>query len=255
MRLNFHAQGRGFPLLLLHGFLGSLDNWRSASQRLADHYQVFSLDLRNHGSSPHSATMNYDVMAEDVYEFAEDHHLTSIFLLGHSMGGKVAMQFATRFWHKTKKLIVVDIAPRAYEPAHRRLLHTMLSLDLARFKSFGAVDKALEEAVANAGMRQFLLKNVTRDRNKQLQWKCDIDAIARNYDHLSEAITPRRSFTQPACFIRGDRSNYIQEADLPTIRKIFPNAELKTIVGAGHWVRIDAPESFVRTLTEFLKPD
>lgn len=141
MRLNFHVQGGGFPLILLHGFLGSLDNWRSASKRLADRYRVFTLDLRNHGSSPHSQIMNYDVMTEDVYEFAEEHHLASLFLRGHSMGGKVAMQFATRFLDKTERLIVVDIAPRAYEPAHQRLLHAMLSLDLKRFKSFGGKTK------------------------------------------------------------------------------------------------------------------
>jgi pimeloyl-ACP methyl ester carboxylesterase len=252
MRLHFQVQGAGFPLILLHGFLGSLNNWRSESKRLGDHYKVYSLDLRNHGSSPHNELMNYDVMSDDVYEFADQHNLTSSFLLGHSMGGKVAMQFATRLPDRIEKLVVVDMAPRAYEPSHRPLLNAMLALDLNRFKSFGEIDKALGAVVAEPAVRQLLLKNVARQSDGKLRWKINVQAIARNYDQLSQAITPRQKFTKPALFIRGGRSNYIQKSDMPLIREIFPRAEIETITGAGHWVHFDAPDEFSNKIIQFL---
>lgn len=252
MRLHFQVQGAGFPLILLHGFLGSLDNWRSVSRRLADHYKVYSLDLRNHASSPHSELMNYEVMSDDVDEFANQQNLTSSFLLGHSMGGKVAMQFAARFPDRIEKLVVVDMAPRAYEPSHRPLLNAMLALDLNRFKSFGEIDKALQAVVAEAAVRQLVLKNVARQSEGKLRWKINVEAIARNYDQLSQAITPRQKFTKPALFIRGGRSNYIQKSDTSLIREIFPQAEIQTIAGAGHWVHFDVPDEFLKIVIQFL---
>jgi esterase len=252
MRLHFQANGEGFPLILLHGFLGSLDNWRAVSKRLGSRYKVYSLDLRNHGFSPHSDIMNYAVMAQDVGEFMTDRGLSSAFLLGHSMGGKVAMQFATDLPNRVEKLIVVDIAPKSYEPSHRPILSALLSLDLKAYPSFGEVDTALAAAVPEVAVRQFLLKNLTRGKDGQLSWRSHLEAIARNYDELSKAISPQRKYAHPACFIRGGRSNYIQEGDVSIIKEAFPQAEIKTIVNAGHWVHADAPEEFVKTVIDFL---
>jgi pimeloyl-ACP methyl ester carboxylesterase len=219
---------------------------------MGDYFKVFSLDLRNHGLSPHHDFMSYQVMAQDVCEFVDEHRLSSTFLLGHSMGGKVAMQFALDFPDRVKKLVVVDIAPQAYEPSHRPVLNALLSLDLGMFKSFGEVDSALEVSIPEAAMRQFLLKNLMRDSHGRLRWKIHLEAIARNYDRLIEAVKPQRSFTRSVCFIRGGRSNYLQEKDIPWIRHTFTHAEIETIPGAGHWVHVDAPEEFLSTVVRFL---
>jgi len=168
------------------------------------------------------------------------------------MGGKVAMQFATEFPNKVETLIVVDIAPKTYQPSHRPMLNALLSLDLKIYKSFGEVDAALAAAIPDASLRQFLLKNLTRDKDRRLTWKIDLEAIARNYDNLAAAIAPRQEFNRPACFIRGGRSNYIPDDDISLIRKTFPQAEIKTIPNAGHWVHADAPEEFLKIVTDFL---
>jgi esterase len=252
MRLHFQVKGEGSPIIIMHGFLGSLDNWRAAGKRFAERYQVYCLDLRNHGLSPHSDVMNYQVMAEDLREFLDLHSLASAFVLGHSMGGKVAMQFATDFPDRIDKLVVVDMAPRAYEPHYRPLLSALLSLDLERFRSFGDADGALAKTIPESATRQFVLKNLKRDSNGRLQWKIHLQGIAQNYDATTRAVAPRAAFTKPACFIRGGRSNYITEADIPLIRRIFARAELQTIPSAGHWVHVDQPEEFFRCVTKFL---
>lgn len=254
MQLYFRAQGEGFPLIIAHGFLGSSDNWRAASGRLAAHYRVYSLDLRNHGLSRHSYKMNYQLMAQDVHQFLEEHSLTSCFVLGHSMGGKVAMHFALEFPDRVEKLVVVDIAPRAYAPFHRSILQAMRALELESLSSFADADRALSESIPEAAVRQFLIKNLTRRPDGRLTWKIDLEAIERNYDSLAGAVESRRRFTKPACFIRGGRSHYIQEHDLTSIRESFPQAEIHTIEQAGHWLHVEAPERFLTVVTNFLGP-
>src|SRR5919108_369745 len=217
MRLSFQVQGEGFSLIILHGFLGSSDNWRGMGKRLSDRYAVYSLDLRNHGSSPHSDIMNYRVMAQDVREFIDDHGLSSSFVLGHSMGGNVAMHFATEFPNRVDKLIVVDIAPKAYPPFYRPILRALSALELSAYKSFGEVDAALKSAIPEAPLRQFLVKNLARDEQGGLRWKIDLKVIERNYDNLAMAIAPQQNFTGPACFIRGGRSHYIHDGDISLI--------------------------------------
>jgi esterase len=252
MRLNCQTFGEGFPLLILHGFLGSSDNWRSVSKRLGNQFKVYTLDLRNHGASPHSEIMSYAVMCQDILEFMDDHKLPSVFLLGHSMGGKVAMQCAVDFPNRVEKLVIIDIAPRTYPPTHRPILNAALSLDLKTYKSFGEVDGALAATIPQAAVRQLLLKNLKRENDGHLTWKVQLDAIARHYDKLTTAIVTGQMFNHPTCFIRGGRSNYIREEDVPTIREIFPHAEIKTIPNAGHWVHADATEEFLNIVIEFL---
>src|SRR5262244_3355340 len=172
MNLHFEVVGEGRPVVILHGLLGSADNWRSMSRRLGAYYRVFALDLRNHGRSPHSNILDYDVMAADVREFTEQQALRRIMLLGHSMGGKVAMQFAIEYSEQVDRLIVVDIAPKAYEPSQHYLLKAMQSLDLSRYKSFADVDAALAPEVSSESLRQFLIKNLARDETDASAGKC-----------------------------------------------------------------------------------
>lgn len=252
MRLHYQVQGDGSPLLVLHGFLGSLDNWRALSKRLAQHHQVYSIDLRNHGASPHAAVMNYRVMAEDLREFFADHDLSSAHLLGHSMGGKVAMQFAVNFPTQAGKLVIVDIAPRAYAPEHRPLLDALLKLPVSTFTTYGEVDAALAPSVPDTALRQFLSKNLVRNESGGFRWRINLDAISVNYDELTHAIESTMPFTKPTLFIRAGRSRFIQDSDIADIRKIFSDAEIVSIADAGHWVHIDAAEDFYQAVTQFL---
>jgi esterase len=252
MNLHFEAVGKGPPLIILHGLLGSADNWRSVSQRLGAHYKVFALDLRNHGRSPHSDIFDFDVMTADLREFMEQQALRRTMLLGHSMGGKVAMQFAIEHSEQVDKLVIVDIAPKDYELSQRYILKALRSLDLTRYKSFADVDAALTAQVPSESLRQFLLKNLARDENGRLRWKIDLAAIDRNYHKLVLGLAPERSFNKPTLFIRGGRSNYIEDNDAPLIRQIFPQAAIATLPEAGHWVHVEAPEEFFQTVLNFL---
>ncbi|MGE5302053.1 MAG: alpha/beta fold hydrolase [Alphaproteobacteria bacterium] len=254
MRLNFQARGDGPALIILHGFLGSLDNWRTAGQRLGARFRVTTLDLRNHGHSPHDPVMNYPVMAEDIHEFLDQQNIASAHFLGHSMGGKVAMQFATTRPQSVDKLIVVDIAPKSYPASHQSTLASLRNLDLRSFKSFGEIDAALVPHIPSADIRQFLMKNLIRQPNAGFRWRIDLEAISRNYVELTKPVAPKNTFARPVCFIRGGQSDYLQDEDLPLIKRLFPQATLVTITHAGHWVHVDAAEEFLKAVTEFLEP-
>ena len=252
MNLAFDVVGKGRPLIILHGLLGSADNWRSMSRRLGALYKVLAVDLRNHGRSPHSDIFDYDVMVADLREFVEQQALRRIMLLGHSIGGKVAMQFAIDYSEQVDRLVIVDIGPKPYEPSQRYILEALRSLDLTRCKSFADVDAALAAEVSGESLRQFLLKNLARDENGRLRWKVHLEAIDRNYDKLARGLAPGRTFDKPTLFIRGGRSNYIEDDDALLIRQIFPRAEIATLPEAGHWVHVDAPEEFFQTVLNFL---
>ena len=252
MRLYYRHEGQGEPLIILHGLLGSSDNWRAMSKSLAQHFAVYSLDLRNHGQSPHAGEMNYTVMAEDIREFIETHDLMRVFLLGHSMGGKIAMQFAAAYPEEVAKLVVIDIAPKAYPPSQKPLLASLRALDLTRIGSFGDADIALKPAIPETALRQFLIKNLSRDETGRFRWRIGLQEIAENYDALTEGIAIDPPFEKPACFIRGGRSDFIADEDAALIRQGFPRARIEMIERAGHWVQSEAPEEFYRTVVRFL---
>lgn len=239
-------------MVLLHGLLGSSDNWRTVSKRLGQSYKVYSVDLRNHGQSPHGGRMTYPVMADDLRELLERQEISEAHVVGHSLGGKAAMQFAISYPDRVKKLVVIDIAPKAYPPSQRSILAALNQLELQSFKSFGEIDAALAPAIPELAVRQFLMKNIARVPNSGFRWRIDIASIGKSYDHLTKAIIPARRYDKPACFVRGGRSDYIQDTDLPSIRAIFPRAELATIAGAGHWLHAEATDEFLRVLIAFV---
>ncbi len=252
MQLNFQSFGQGAPLIILHGLLGSLENWHSISQKLGAQFQVFAIDQRNHGRSPHAAEMNYHLMAQDLTEFVTGHRLGKVSLLGHSMGGKTVMTFALNFPDLVEKVIIADIAPRAYPPHHREIMEALMSLDLISCTNRGEIDSRLVDSIPDLTVRQFLLKNVKRDSNGAFFWQMNLSGINANYDWLNEAISSQQSCDKPTLFVRGERSDYIREEDLPLIRKLFPRVEFCEIPAAGHWVHVDAPEAFLRKVREFL---
>jgi esterase len=252
MPLHFKQLGHGEPLILLHGLFGSADNWFGIAPKLAEKFHVFIPDLRNHGSSPHHGVMDYPLMAADVEKFFAKHGLVRANVIGHSMGGKVAMQFALDFPARVKKLVVVDMAPRAYKRAHDYIFDALLALELKRFESRGEIEEALAPQIPSLNLRRFLLKNLGRDEAGGFVWKMNLQSIADNYSRLGEVLGERAPFSGPTLFIRGGKSNYITASDEAEIRQRFPAAKIETIPAAGHWVHADAPAEFLRLVLDFL---
>jgi len=252
MHLNYETYGDGPPLVILHGLFGSLENWRTVAKQLAADFRVYLLDLRNHGRSPHSDVFDYPAMAGDVKEFLQQHDLRSVFLMGHSMGGKVAMQCAVTWPQLVQKLVVVDMAPKPYNPQHREILDALLSLHLERYTERRAVDVALSDAIPDTGIRLFLLKNLVTNEAGRFTWRINLEAISRNYDELVQGIDTGSAFDGPTLFIKGENSNYVRPEDATLIRRLFPAARLLTVPAAGHWVHADNPGFFVHSVVSFL---
>lgn len=252
MQLHFKDFGQGEPLVMLHGLFGSSDNWLGVAKSLAGKFHVYLVDLRNHGQSGHSDEMDYPLMANDVAEFLEERKLENVNLLGHSLGGKVAMQFALNFPDRLKKLVVVDMAPRVYAPEHEPIFRALLALDLEQFESRTQIEEALAPKIPSLALRRFLLKNITRSADGDFMWKMNLRSLADNYLDLGKPIFATTPFPKPALFIRGGKSDYISDADVSEILKLFPGANIQTIAGANHWVHADAPDQFIRLVSEFL---
>ena len=257
--LNEHSEkylfarqlGSGKPLLILHGLLGSSDNWTTVARDLAEFYTVYALDLRNHGRSFHSDHFQYPVMADDVKLFIEQQGVEKVSLIGHSMGGKTAMQFAFLYPERLHKLVVVDIAPKAYPPHNLIAVDALLSLDLTSVSRLSQADAQLAPAIPNKSERLSHLKNLKRGENGAYGWQVNLEAIRRNYPFISDAMTAG-SYEKDCLFIRGVNSDYIQDADWEDILEIFPRAQLETIPNAGHWIHIEAREVFVKTVLDHL---
>jgi esterase len=252
MNLHFAAYGDGPPLIILHGLLGSGDNWVTVSRALGKEFRVFAVDARNHGRSPHDPRFDLEVMAEDIGHFMDQHGVASAALLGHSMGGKIAMQCAMTRPDGVGKLIVVDIAPRGYPHDHDELLDALETIDLTRFSERGEVEGALTQSVPRKAVRQFLVKNLRRDQSGGLVWKMNLPVIRENYAAIAGDVPAKGEFRGPTLFIRGGRSSYVRDDDQELILKMFPDVKIHTIREAGHWVHADAPEEFIRVVGEFL---
>jgi pimeloyl-ACP methyl ester carboxylesterase len=196
--------------------------------------------------------MDYRLMAEDVNEFMEANRIERAVVVGHSMGGKTAMQFALQFPAKVQKLLIEDMAPRAYAPVYAPILAALRALDLTRFASRGEIEDALAPEIPSLTLRRFLLKNLGRDASGKLFWKINLSGLAENYPRLGEPISHPQPFLKPALFIRGSQSDYVAEADEPMIRKLFPKAEFQTIPEAGHWIHGDQLEAFLELMMRFL---
>lgn len=252
MKLFYQLYGSGKPLIVLHGLLGTLDNWHTVSTRLGTTRAVYAIDARNHGRSPHADAFNYDLMTEDLREFAEEHNLGPTAVMGHSMGGKTAMFFALRYPERVEKLIIVDIAPRQTPPGHDSILSALNRLDLSLYSKRSEVDAALAPYLPDPSVRLFLLKNLSRGDGGSFAWKMNLRAITEHYDEVNVGVMYKGKFEGPALFVRGGQSDYIRASDEPMIRQLFPNARIETIERAGHWVHADAPDEFTALVESFL---
>jgi len=257
--LNHRISGAGEPLVLLHGLFGSLDNLGGIARRLEDQWQIHGLDLRNHGGSPHTETMDYPAMAADVIAYLDSQGVQQANILGHSMGGKVAMQLALSYPDRVRSVIVADIAPVTYPPRHDAVLEGMKNLSLDGVDSRKQADAALAGYVELAGVRQFLLKNLERIPDEQpssegevFRWRLNLPVIDACYQNLAAAPDGQAPYQGPVLFIKGADSAYIQEKHRGAIKNLFPNAELKVIEGTGHWLHAEKADTFAALCRRFL---
>lgn len=214
---------------------------------------VIALDQRNHGDSPHDPVMNYEVMAADVAEFVNAQGVGPVMLVGHSMGGKAAMEFGLRYPGLVEKLVVVDIAPKGYPPWHEGILEALCGLDLSAFTTRRRIEEALAHSIPELAVRQFLLKNLRQEADGAYHWRFGLAGIRANYPTLAGNLSAVGQFRGPTLFIAGSLSDYINPSDLAWIRQAFPGAEMAIIDGAGHWVHAEAPDRFTQVLVHFLQ--
>jgi esterase len=252
MKLFYRELGEGEPLVILHGVFGSSDNWFTVSKTLAEDHKVYLVDARNHGHSPRASEFNYDVMSQDLELFLKDHSIKDPVIIGHSMGGKTVMKFASKYPDMLKKIIVVDISPRYYKRHHDSILEGLKSIDLKQLSSRQQADEQLAKFEEDPGVRQFLLKNLYRNQDNEFDWRINLEVIDKNIDNVGEALPENTRINIPALFIKGSKSRYIKEEDEKLITKIFPNVSIETIEGAGHWVQAEKPQQFIEVVKRFL---
>lgn len=253
MQLHSKIIGDGIPLVILHGFLGMGDNWKTLGNQFAEKgYQVHLVDQRNHGRSFHSNSFNYELLSEDLLTYCEQHQLEQIILLGHSMGGKTAMQFATSYAERVSKLLIADIGPKAYPQHHQDILKGLSSLDFELIKSRGAADKALSEYIPEIGIRQFLLKNLYWVEKGQLGLRMNLEALKENVEEIGKALDREARYKGPTLFLSGANSGYIAQEDSLHIEHHFNNARIVTISRAGHWLHAENPKEFFEVVLQFL---
>lgn len=256
MKLFYRKYGKGKPLIILHGIFGISDNWVTFGKRIAEHgYEVFIPDQRNHGKSMHHHAFNYYALVDDLYEFIEEHNLENPALMGHSMGGKVVMRYTLENPELVDKLIAVDVSLRTYvtHTYHRNLIRAMQSADLEKASTRKEVQEQLEPLIDSERVLQFIIKNLYwRERNR-LDWRPNLKALDENLESMYDGVFYSTRFDGPALFVRGGKSDYVNDDDIKTIEEKFPNAIIKTIPEGTHWVHADDPEAFFAIVSEFLE--
>lgn len=246
-------EGQGKPLLIIHGFLGMSDNWKTLSAQYSAHgFQVHSLDMRNHGKSFHSDDFSYEVMVQDVVDYCEYNQLKSIALIGHSMGGKVAMLLATTYPHLVNKLIVADIGPKFYPLHHQTILQALNAVNFSVKPSRAEVESTVAEYIFDFGTRQFLLKNLYWVEPGQLAFRFNLPVFNARIDEIGKALPFENHFDAATLFLRGDKSDYILDADFETIAHHFSQANIETVANAGHWLHAENPKEFFDKTIYFL---
>lgn len=263
MEMFFRKLGEGPPLIIVHGLYGSSDNWLTIGKELSENFEVYLVDLRNHGNSPHTERHTYTLMKLDLLEFLDRYDIEKPILLGHSMGGKVVMFFASEFPERISSMIVIDIGTKSYHSLtelssqaidHMNILNGMQSIDFSKVQTREDADRQLGGFIRSSRIRSFLLKNVKRNREGIYSWKINVPVLIKELPSILEGLDQKKAGITgfPALFIRGENSPYIQDEDLEGIRHFFPAAEFVTIPGAGHWLHAEQPELLVKTLQYFL---
>lgn len=250
-----HSQilGKGIPMVILHGFLGMSDNWKTLGTKYAEiGYNVHLIDQRNHGKSFQSEDFNYDFLTEDLNHYFKHHNIDKAIVLGHSMGGKTAMQFACTYPEKTEKLLIADIGPKFYPPHHQGIIDALNTLQIDTLTSRGEADEELTKSIRDYGTRQFLLKNLYWKEKGKLDFRFNLSVLSNKMEEVGENISSTESYDGPTLFLRGDKSEYIVPEDYATIKRHFPLAEIKTVDNAGHWLHAENPKQFFQFSSVFM---
>ena len=252
--LHSKIEGSGKPLLMLHRFLGMSDNWKTlGTQYATEGFQVHMLDLRNHGRSFHSDEFNYQVMSADVLNYCIENNLENLSIIGHSMGGKVAMLFATTYPEKVEKLIIADIGPKYYSPHHQDILAGLNAVDFSTKPDRTQVDEILKMHISDFGTRQFLMKSLYWKEPGQLAFRFNLEVFNKKIEEIGVELPSAALFQKPTLFIRGGNSNYIKDEDFQGIKNHFPQAQIETITNVGHWLHAENPKEFYEKTSAFLK--
>lgn len=254
IQLNFKKYGEGATnLIILHGFLGSLDNWHTlATDWSKSDITVYAVDQRNHGKSPHTNTHAIADMVNDLYNFMQQLHIEKSIILGHSMGGKVAMQFALSYPMHTQKLIVADMSPRAYKHGHDDVFNAIKSVELIHIRSRKEAEESMKTFLGDFGTRQFVLKNLERNEDGGYKWKFNLETLYKDYENILLETNSNNTYNGPVLFLKGGLSQYIREQDEVMIKKIFPHAEIAIIEEAGHWLHAEKPKAFYEFVLNFI---
>jgi len=253
MVLHSNIIGEGKPFIILHGFLGMGDNWKTLAKQFSNlGFQVHLVDQRNHGRSFHDSEFNYEVLAADLKQYCSHHTINNMVLLGHSMGGKTAMLFAALYPELISKLIVADISPRFYPVHHDAIMEGLCSLNFEEISSRKEAEIQLSNYVSDAGTRQFLLKNIYRISPSVLGLRINLKVLKTNVSEVGEALPSNLNFQKDTLFLRGDKSEYISTQDEALIKHQFPTAVVKTISNAGHWLHAENPVEFFNSVCMFI---
>lgn len=264
MKLFYRETGKGCPLIILHGLYGSSDNWMNYAKQLGKYFKVYVPDQRNHGQSPHHENNSYTALCEDMMEFIKDYSIEKPVIIGHSMGGKTAMYMAAEYPELVRALIVIDISPRTYNEdsgstpgylQHSNIIRILSELPVENFKTREDADRELSGHIRSLRIRQFLLKNLTRNKSGVFTWKINIAAIKNNVENIFAGLDKAliKPGDYPVLFIKGAQSDYINEDDIRLIKEFYPNANIHTIEGAGHWIHVEKPDELSSSIIHFLK--
>ncbi|WP_369047891.1 alpha/beta fold hydrolase [Tenacibaculum sp. UWU-22] len=251
--LHSRIVGSGKPLLILHGYFGMGDNWKSYANKFAlDGFEVHLIDQRNHGRSFHSDAFNYELMVADLYAYIKHHNLEKVDLLGHSMGGKTVMLFAVEYPEMVNKLVVVDISPKMYLPHHQNIIKALNSVDFVTQNTRKLVEEQLAKYIPEISVRQFLLKNTYRKDKENLAFRFNLPSLTANNNEVGEPLPSFTVFKGETLFVKGENSGYITTEDAALINAHFPNSKIITISKAGHWVHAENPTDFYDAVGTFL---
>ncbi len=254
MILHSRIEGTGKPFVILHGFLGMSDNWKTLGSQFAEEgFQVHMLDMRNHGKSFHSDDFSYEDMANDVKVYCDYHNLENIILLGHSMGGKTAMLLATLHPELIEKLIIADIGPKFYPQHHQSILEGLNAVDFSEQPSRSEVEETVAKYITDFGTRQFLLKSLYWKEKEQLAFRFNLDVFNKKIEEIGKALPESNKFEKPTLFLRGAKSDYILDSDFEIIHNHFPNVTIETISNAGHWLHAENPTDFYSKTINFIE--
>lgn len=254
MELFYRHYGHGEPIIILHGVFGVSDNWVTFAREMSDKYEIFIPDQRNHGQSPHHPVHNYFAMCSDLQEFIEQRQIKNPVILGHSMGGKVAMRFALENPDNPKALIIADVSMRTYQRryVHLNMIDAMMSVDFEQATTREEIAGQLSGRIKDERILLFAMKNLYRRQRGQFAWRLNLEAINLNMDEVFEGVSTEGIFQKPALFLRGGNSDYVSYEDFDRIYRSFPKADIETIENAGHWLHADQPDEFTEKVRRFL---